>query len=251
MSLKFSKGNSGKKRKATDVVVSIEGKQRGGPRARTGRMLPGFVRTSGYYGRFRKGGELKFFDTAIASGGIVATCVAASSAATGQVDLIPQGTTESDRDGKEAVVRHIGFHGSVSMVPVVNTSETANIYWWLVLDTQCNGAQATFSDVMTSTNAATALVNMENTQRFRILKKRVFKMHSNSSILQSATTSILSPVRQRIDVEMKCNIPLVFSSTTGAITELRSNHIFMMWGAVGATGTTAQINGTCRLRFDP
>jgi len=55
--------------------------------------------------------------------------------------------------------------------------------------------------------------------------------------------------QEYIEWYSKCQIPLEFSSTTGAITEIRSNNLFLLAGC--STGGDDLVNflGTCRLRY--
>ena len=51
-----------------------------------------------------------------------------------------------------------------------------------------------------------------------------------------------------VDWYKKVDIPMDWSSTTGAITEIRSNNIFLTAGAAGFDDVVT-FSGTCRLRF--
>lgn len=86
--------------------------------------------------------ELKFFDTAVS----FTPDSTLEVPATGQWCLIPQGDTESTRDGRIAVIRSFQFRGT--LVGPINTSPAdAYVNLWVVLDTQANGAAATAADV--------------------------------------------------------------------------------------------------------
>lgn len=203
------------------------------------RIMPGYTRTGGFYGRFGKGGELKFFDTAL-SFNIDAT---GEVPATGQLNLIPQGVTESTRVGRKCVIKSIEMKFDTLLVPAAaaNSATVSSVY--VVLDKQCNGAAAVATDVFTGTVFPTALRNLANSERFVILKKFVWAQNSAAGV----TTAYNNTVRH-FEWYKKCNIPLEFSSTTGAITELKSNNIFLLAGS-NPLDDLVQVSGNCRVRF--
>jgi len=47
----------------------------------------------------------------------------------------------------------------------------------------------------------------------------------------------------------KCNIPIEYSGTTGAITEIRSNNIFLLASSDGQADDLVTMVGNCRVRF--
>lgn len=204
----------------------------------------GYLRTSGQYGRYGAGGELKFFDTAIS----FLVDLTAEVPATGQLNLIPQGVTESTRVGRACVIKSIQFRANLTMTSQTVAASSTNVWIYIVLDKQANGAAAGTTDVFDFSTAAqlpTALINMNNTKRFRILKK--FKMAFNSTAYSSGGTAFAT-ITKMIDWYKKCDIPLDFSSTTGAITEIRSNNIFLVAGGMNADDLIS-VTGTVRLRF--
>jgi len=207
-------------------------------------VVPGYTRASGYYGRFSRSssddGELKFFDTALAwdydtQGEVPAT---------GQLSLIPQGDTQSTRIGRKCTIKSIQIRGYNYFVPTTTATASALVNMYLVLDTQCNGAAADATDVFAgSYQITTAMLNLANSSRFRILKRWVVPFNSNAGA-STAYNNVVKP----LEFSMKCNIPLEFSGTTGALTEIRSNNIFLVAGAV-LQDDKVSFAGTCRLRF--
>lgn len=201
---------------------------------------PGYTRSGGFYGRYSgPNAELKFFDTAI-SFNIDQT---GEVPATGQLNLIPQGVTESTRVGRKCTVKSIMGRLDIAYSPAAAAIAATSAAIYLVLDKQANGAAASASDVFTSTALTQALHNLANSQRFVVLKKWVFALNSTAG----ATTAYNSFVKH-IEFYKKCNIPLEFSSTTGAITELRSNNLFLLAGAYN-TDDLVGVSGNIRVRF--
>jgi len=205
------------------------------------RFRPGYDTQRGYYGRYngQPGRELKFFDTALSfnvdnTGEVPAT---------GQLVLIPQGTTESTRIAGKCVIRSIQIRANALFDPAASATAATTIALWVVLDTQCNGAAAAITDVFTSNDIRGSMINIANSRRFRILRKFIFSMNSPAGV-----TTAYNRVERQIEFYKKCYIMLDFSSTTGAITELKSNNIFLLAGAANSDDQVS-ITGTCRVRF--
>lgn len=203
------------------------------------RKLMGYARLGGAYGRFRPGGELKFFDTSLS----FAADATGEVPATGQLNLIPQGVTESTRVGRLALIKSIQINGLATFVPSTAATAAVVAYIYLVMDTQCNGAAAGVTDVLTSTDLSVALPNINNSMRFRILKKFVLPLNA-----PAGATTAYNNVQRPFTLYKRCSIPIDFSSTTGAITEIRSNNLFLIAGMIGADDTVS-VTGTVRLRF--
>jgi len=204
---------------------------------------PGYDRTGGSYGRYAgRGAELKFFDTAT-SFNIDTT---GEVPVTGQLVLIPQGVTESTRVGRKCVIRSIQARWDVSLTPGAAAAPQSGTYAiYVILDKQANGAAAAFSDVFTGTQATQGFHNLANSQRFVILKKIVRTIEPKAGVSTAFNGST-----QHIEFYKKCNIPIEYSSTTGAITEIRSNNIFIIAGSYPAPeDDLIGCAGNVRVRF--
>jgi len=210
-------------------------------------VVPGITRTGGFYGRYNRGGhtfgrnggeELKFFDTDLA----FAFDATAEVPTTGQLVLIPQGVTQSTRLGRQCVIKSIQIRGYLEFSPGASTTGIAVSYLYLVLDRQANGAAAAITDVFVNNQPYNNMLNLANSSRFRILKRWIHKFNTGGGI-QTAFAS----VAHQIEFYKRCNIPLEFSSTTGAITEIKSNNLFLMAGS--SEDDLVNMSGTCRVRF--
>lgn len=192
--------------------------------ARRAAVVPGVTRTGGVWNRF--GNEEKWLDTAL-TGTIDLT--GEIPAAGGQICLIPQGDGPSARDGNKCVVTSVygRFDFQIFTQVAANLTNT-NVWIYLVLDTQANGAAAAVTDVFTSANLWECFRNLNNSERFKILKKK--KIEFNPAIAGVTGSVLNGPMAKHVEIYKKCNIPLVFSSSTGALSEIRSNNIFWIWG---------------------
>jgi len=205
------------------------------------RFVPGYDRTGGAYGRYgAKGGENKWFDTTLT----FSFDSTAEVPATGQLCLIPQGVTDVTRVGRKATVKSIQIQGEISFTPGAGATACNHCVLYLILDTQCNGAAATQTDLFTTAAVYDSLPNMNNQGRFTIMKKWVMKMEP-----KAGASTALNTDKKWIAYYKKCNIPLIWSANTGAITEIRSNNLFLYAGA-GTNDDLATMNGVCRLRID-
>lgn len=205
------------------------------------RMMPspvvaGFTRQSGFYGRFGKGGELKFFDTTLGSTAFATAGVVFSPS----LNLIPQGVTESTRVGRKCTVKKINMMGFLSLASgTAQTSETYRVM--VVLDKQANGAAATVLNVLQTADEK-SFNNLANSNRFIVLKNWYGSMNKTADI----GTNINSTVKT-FKWNKTCNIPIEFSGTTGAIGTIQSNNIFLI--GLTSTGATLVLSHTTRVRF--
>lgn len=189
----------------------------------------------------RQPGELKFFDTAISflidSTGEVP--------ATGQLCLIPQGATESTRVGRKCVLTSIQGQLQLLYQPSAAGLATTSGVIYIIQDKQANGAAAAATDVFESaTNMHLQFHDLANSQRFVVLKKMRYTLIPGAG----ATTAYNNGMRI-LEFYKKLNIPLEFSSTAGAITELRSNNVFMLAGCDANSDDLTTVLGNVRVRF--
>ncbi len=208
----------------------------------------GFLRRGGYYGRYAGNNpESKFFDTALTFSFDVTPGPEVS------LNLIPQGVTESTRVGRKCTIKSIGFKGHIDWNADMATTEYARtrIDCWIVLDMQANGANAAFLDVY-ETASVNSFRNLANSSRFKVLKHFSWVPSRPSTTttdnwVSAANTVVNCPVT-KLQWFKKCNIPIEFSSTTGAVTEVRSNNI-VVFAASESGDDSHVISGVARVRF--
>jgi len=83
---------------------------------------------------------------------------------------------------------------------------------------------------------------MGNSQRFTILKKWQVPFS-----VQAGVSTAFGRVIKSINLYKKLNLPVEYSSTTGAITEIRSNNLFLLAGA--ADDDLISCQGFTRIRY--
>ncbi len=199
--------------------------KRGGTRSAIGKKQRGFVRTSGFYGRFNGNrnsgpGELKFHDVdfddaAIAADGTIG--------AAGTVIIIPQGVTESTRVGRKCTIRSILWRYNITLFTQASAGADDIVRVILYLDKQCNGAIATITDLIESDNWK-SFNNLANSGRFRVLMDRTHVIAKNSAA-GNGTANDAGTCEFSYSFYKKCALPIEYNSTTGALTEIRSNNI--------------------------
>ncbi len=203
----------------------------------------GFYRKSGFYGRFQgRNAELKFHDldiddATVASGGTIVE---------DSCNTISQGVGESNRVGRKCTIKSINWRYLVN-IPTQAGADGSNsdiVRVVLYLDKQANGAAAGVTDIFESDDFQ-SFRNLSNTSRFQILMDRTHDINVQALAGDGAANDSGDKFISGTFFK-KCNIPIEYSSTTGAITEVRSNNIgVMVFGTQGLAGLGSKM----RLRF--
>jgi len=183
--------------------------------------------------------ELKYFDTAnafnIDSTGEVP--------ATGQLCLIPMGAGASARIGRDVCIHSLHLKWNLNYSPGAVTTGVTSVGIYLLLDKQANGAAAGVTDVFTGNELTQDHLNLENSDRFCVLKRWHLVFKSRAGVSADFADDL-----KNIEYFMRLNIPLKYSGSTGAITELKTNNIFVMASAF-ASDDLVTVSGTTRLRY--
>lgn len=207
---------------------------RGKVRASSSRAS-GFGRRNVYTG---SAGENKFFDT----NRTVVTLANTGTILNLSLNLIPQGVTESTRIGRKCTIKSLSIKALFNL-PSSNTgASTAGVGRFIIyLDKQANGATAAVTDIL-ETATVRSHNNLSNSGRFKTLKVCEFVMKAHGAI----TTAASEDVHWESFTLSGLNIPIEFSSTAGAITEIRSNNIGVL--GISSDGLITA-NYTVRVRF--
>lgn len=242
-----------KRLRPDDLRLGLKAAKKRTKRARTERMvedalsLPARRRLSmAKAAGFGFPQEVKFFDTAVSFTADSTLEVPA----TGQWALIPQGDTQSTRDGRLARLKSIQFRGIITGPTTASSTNLDFVfYMWVILDRQANGAAAAVTDVFTNTLGASALINLNNSKRFRILHKEVIAPNTAGWTMNN--TSAANVLAWPVEFFLPVNILMDWDSTTGAITEIKSNNVFIIAGVSGAGAIDDEysVAGNARVRF--
>ncbi len=213
-------------------------------RTRTRRLIvPGITRRAGFFG-INRSGELKFHDIDINDSAIAAgVTVAEDSCVT-----IIQGVTESQRIGRKCTIRSINWRFNISLVSQVDSADPPKgdvVRILLYQDKQTNGAAATSTQILESADFQ-SFNNLANKSRFRTLMDRTYTIDHTLAQTDGTNTGGYAEVNITDTLFKRVNIPIEYDSTTGAITEVRSNNIGVL--TISKNGT-ATFESKMRLRF--
>lgn len=140
--------------------------------------------------------------------------------------IIQQGTSANGRIGNRVLIKEIMVRGILSLpsqTNVTNMRDTVDIA--LIEDTQCNGAQPNATDIFYR-DIRDSFLNLNNNNRFKILYRKTF-MFNTDGIVPTGAAYSSSPLRVLVDINVRCNIPITYSNTTGALSERRTNNIYL------------------------
>jgi len=193
----------------------------------------------------RRNFELKFFDTAL-SIPFDLTGECSTSGATGNIHIIAQGDGDNNRDGRQITIKSIQFRGTVLFTPGGSATATTTCYLYVMLDTQCNGANPAITDVFTSNDMGSNFLNLSNDGRFRIIKKFVWTFTSTAGV-----TTAYNAISYAVEWYQSCDILITYDSsvTTGSIASTKSNSIFCAFGSDGNSDDGVTFDGASRVRF--
>lgn len=232
------------------------GKRRAGYRAvayggtkRRAYARPGFTRMSGYYGRYGQPRglaiEKKFFDITLTESSVASD----GSNLTDSLIEIAQGTTEKTRIGRKCTITNIGFRyenimkGHESQAAALPGESVRMI---IFLDKQANGATAAVLDILETANWL-SFNNLANSNRFKTLLDRTIDLNPTNLTSEGSNVVTQSAIHHNGSWYMKCSIPIEYSGTAGAITEIKSNNIGFLIIASGAGNTS--FGAKFRFRF--
>nr|DAN97783.1 MAG TPA: capsid protein [Cressdnaviricota sp.] len=179
-------------------------------------ITPGYTRTVGAYGRAAPGSiEKKYLDSEITNTGDNS-----ARTVTDSICKIPQGTTDVTRVGNKVNITNINLN--VYLQQDDQSTGTYSNGWCRVIlyqDKQANGATAAVLDIL-KTAVIGSYRNLDQVDRFVILKDKEYSVGTTSANALHTQQTI-----RRLKISKKCNIPIHYSATLGAITEFKSNNI--------------------------
>lgn len=163
---------------------------------------------------------------------------------------IPQtGSDFTNRIGRKIRIRSVFIRGYVSKESGAGTAASGPqlLRMILLVDKQPNGVAATTTEVLKQATSVSQL-NLNNRERFQVIKDKTFILDPFD--LSTLTFNrLISPVK----VYKKLNIPVIFNaSSTGNISDINTNALYMMWIGNVAAGSGSDGNAivTTRVRFE-
>ncbi len=218
----------------------------GGGGKRIKRSNRGYVGNRGYYGRFNRAssyaaarGERKFFDLAFDDTSVPNTGTILDSA-----NEIAQGTGEDDRLGRKCTIVRFDWRYTIQLLAGTTADASEIIRVIIYLDKQCNGVTATVANILETVDYQ-SFYNLSNSNRFSILYDKTHAINATAAFGATGDGTIAKSIARRFG--KNCRIPLEFSSTTGIISEIRSNNIGIL--LIARDGGIASFQSSIRLRF--
>lgn len=230
---------------------------RSGSIIRVNRGRAGFGRTRGtftraLYGASRRA-EIKNYDISNGIGFTTGTSMAVgTSTATGNIAAgLTQGVGENQRVGREIIAKSLMLRGVVSFNPTASSDHVELFILYVILDTQCNGGggagtPCVLGDLFSTLAAGAEQLNMDNTARFRVLKRYTALFNTNTFQATSGSTTIPPEQLRQCNIWIPLNMKMVYSEATGIITGIRTNNIFLAYGSANAKCDAAF---SSRIRF--
>lgn len=184
--------------------------------------------------------ELKFHDVDLND-----ATIAAGVNVTPSINLIAQGTGESQRIGRKVTIKQIGWRFQLLLpgqADITTSTETVRVIMYL--DKQANKLTAAATDILETANFQ-SFNNLSNRKRFRTLMDRVYTLNTGVGA-GDGTANDTGPTAIDDTFFKKVNIPLEFNAAAGALSEITSNNIGVL--LIGLNGTAA-FDSKIRLRY--
>lgn len=167
------------------------------------------------------------------------------------------GTDYTARIGRKTVINSVYIKGKVYLAcDLVPTTPVAvpgqKCRFILFVDNQPNGAAPAVTDLLNNASGVNAQLNLNNRDRFRILKDKTFVF--DPYILSTTATQAVAGFNHTISnfkMFKRCKIETIFNATNGGtIADINSGALYMFWVGEQVAGTL-QVNfeGTTRVRF--
>lgn len=217
------------------------------------------------YGGFL-GLEKKFFDTFLIDRALTAPTDASGGrcdpASVDCLNAVAQGDGEQQRDGRQINMQSITIKGVLSFPPTGVTStvrQAPSVFIALVMDVQTNGAPCISEDIWTNPSgdaelAASCFLNLENSQRFRVLKTvhlgpADFQMGPAFSGIQGAWgfCGMQVPWSMYVDLGGE-RVNFITSQSTSVIAAIADNSLHVI-AYTNETDYAIQLQYNARLRF--
>lgn len=145
---------------------------------------------------------------------------------------VAQGVGSSNRIGRKLMIDSFNMQFYVrpdSGNPTFAVGSEPMVHIAILADLQPNGALPTFADVFDGGAGTCNFMNLHNTKRFRLLK--YWKWYPPVETIWNGTNilRLVKPAMKRFR-RSKVQIPMVFSGTTGAVSERTLLNLFyVMW----------------------
>lgn len=188
--------------------------------------------------------EVKYLDT-VEPAGVIATTGTFSNPS---LNIVPQDDTASGRTGRKITIVKLFMRGEV-ILPATTVAADASdkVRILLVQDKQANGANPTAATLL-ETADINAFMNMFNVSRFTVLHDEIVAVNASAAGAPTGTPAFGRQIVPFKIAKTGLNIPIEYdaSASSGALTTIRSNNIFLFCISLSAKAT---VSHTCRIRY--
>lgn len=202
--------------------------------------------------------ELKFVDFELVDTTAGATAgELVSNGTTNNFLLIPEGNGPNARNGRKITVRSIHSRWNLSRNNATTPVPSDFFRIVFVVDTQCNGADASpnatntgvFTNMAAATTDAQAFFNLLNGKRFKVLYDKFYATGHTGAGLAATDTFSGKGFRGKFNYTFKKGLEIEYDSsvTTGATGSIRTNNIFALF--FSGTADTHTITMVTRVRY--
>lgn len=202
--------------------------------------------------------ELKFVDFELVDQTAGATAgELVSNGTTNNFLLIPEGNGPSQRSGRKITVRSIHSRWNINHNNATTPVPSNFFRIVFVVDTQCNGADASpnasntgvFTNMAAATTDAQAFFNLLNGKRFKILYDKFYSTGHTGAGLAATDTFAGKGFRGKFNYTFKKGLEIEYDSsvTTGATGSIRTNNLFAIFFSGAADVHT--ISMVTRVRY--
>jgi len=206
--------------------------------------LQGYVQAGGgFRSMAERKTELKWLDTVLAPTVLANTDMALISS----VNLMQQGSGESDRVGKRVRLKQIFVRGNIVLDEPGSVSSSM-FSLFVILDKQANGLNPDAATVFNPLYPpAQVMLNMENAQRFVVLKAFTREL---ASMTYNSGLEVYSYRNFPFEFVINCDIPIDFAEADPTVlASVRSNNVFVCYGTDTNGVDTVTPAMTIRVRY--
>ncbi len=175
--------------------------------------------------------------------------IASAGAITTSINLVPQDATESGRIGRKITINKVMVSSTFFLGISQDDADipSGDVGRMIVfIDYQANGANAAVTDLLESAEFD-SFRNLSNTGRFKFLCDKTYALNRRVAMTDGTNTSATPHLTNNLlRLYFNVNVPIEFNATTGAITEIRSNNIAILYiSKNGLIGVTSKV----RIRY--
>lgn len=212
-------------------------------------FTPGVTRTGGAYARATAPSEKKFLDNTFPAAALVLP-VANADVQYPSLNLIAGGSGVNQRVGNRVTATNINLNLAFNLGLTDHASADGCDHVRIIFfkDKQCNGAAAKISDILQgSTPTFQSFRNMDNVDRFDIIKDKTITMNATCNAKIDGTTGTYGQNGRLVKMSWKGRCPIHFGDNTANLNQVRSENFGLL--VIPSSPTCSLVSGMVRLKY--